>query len=139
MIVKILSLIFLFLIFSIQMVHADSAAEDSALKASKAWLDLIDSGKYDASWEEAAMYFKNTVKKEEWISTIKTVRDPFGKLLNRTLKSKQSVTSMPGAPDGDYVIIQYDSSFENKKSAVETVVPMLDNDGKWRVSGYYIR
>lgn len=139
MIVKILSLTFLFLIFSIQMVRADSAAEDSALKASKAWLDLIDSGKYDASWEEAAMYFKNTVKKEEWISTIKTVRDPFGKLLNRTLKSKQSVTSMPGAPDGDYVIMQYDSSFENKKSAVETVVPMLDNDGKWRVSGYYIR
>ena len=136
---KIVSLTFLFLIFSIQMVCADSASEDTALKATKPWLDLIDSGKYDASWEEAAMYFKNSVKKEEWISTIKAVRDPFGKLLKRTLKSKQSVTSMPGAPDGDYVIIQYDSSFENKKSAVETVVPMLDNDGKWRVSGYYIR
>lgn len=121
------------------MVRADSAAEDAALKATKAWLDLIDSGKYDSSWEEAAMYFKNSVKKEEWISTIKAVRDPFGKLLKRTLKSKQSVTSMPGAPDGDYVIIQYDSSFENKKSAIETVVPMLDKDGKWRVSGYYIR
>ncbi|MCI0444719.1 DUF4019 domain-containing protein [bacterium] len=139
MIVKILSLTFLFVILSIQMVRADSAAEDAALKATQAWLDLIDSGKYDASWEEAAMYFKNTVKKEEWISTIKAVRDPFGKLLKRMLKSKQSVTSMPGAPDGDYVIIQYDSSFENKKSAVETVVPMLDKDGKWRVSGYYIR
>jgi ribosomal protein S17E len=37
------------------------------------------------------------------------------------------------------VIIQYDSSFENKKSAVETVTPMLDKDGKWRVSGYYIK
>ncbi|MCI0615399.1 DUF4019 domain-containing protein [bacterium] len=139
MIVKILSLTFLFVILSIQMVRADSAAEDAALKATQAWLDLIDSGKYDASWEEAAMYFKNTVKKEEWISTIKAVRDPFGKLLKRMLKSKQSVTSMPGAPDGDYVIIQYDSSFENKKSTVETVVPMLDKDGKWRVSGYYIR
>jgi Protein of unknown function (DUF4019) len=136
---KILSLVFLFLISSFQIVRADSAAEDAALKASKAWLDLIDSGKYDASWEEAAMYFKNSVKKEEWAPTIKAVRDPFGKLLKRTLKSKQSVQSMPGAPDGDYVIIQYDSSFENKKSAVETVTPMLDKDGKWRVSGYFIR
>jgi Protein of unknown function (DUF4019) len=135
---KILSLTFLFLIFSMQMARTDSV-EDAALKASTAWLDLIDSGKYDASWEEAAMYFKNSVKKEEWTPTIKAVRDPFGKLLERKLKSKQSVQSMPGAPDGDYLIIQYDSSFENKKSAVETVVPMMDKDGKWRVSGYFIR
>jgi Ethanolamine utilization protein EutJ (predicted chaperonin) len=132
-------MIFLSLILSIQMVRADSAAEDAALKASQAWLDLVDSGKYDASWDEAAMYFKNSVKKEEWNSTIKAVRDPFGKLVKRTIKSKQSVDSMPGAPDGNYLIIQYDASFENKKSAVETVVTMLDKDGKWRVSGYYIR
>ncbi len=135
---KILSLTVLLLIFSIQIARTDSA-EDAALKVSKAWLDLVDSGKYDTSWEEAAMYFKNSVKKEEWISTIKVVRDPFGKLLKRTFKSKQSVQSLPGAPDGDYLIIQYDSSFENKKSAVETVIPMLDKDGKWRVSGYFIR
>jgi len=30
-------------------------------------------------------------------------------------------------------------SFENKKSAVETITPMLDKDKKWRVSGYYIK
>lgn len=49
------------------------------------------------------------------------------------------MTSLPGAPDGKYVVIQYDTSFENKKAAVETVTPMLDKDGKWRVSGYYIK
>lgn len=136
---KIVPLMFLFLIFSIQMVHADSVAEDAALKASQSWLDLVDSGKYDTSWEEAALYFKNNISKENWISTIKGVRNPLGKVLKRTFKSKQSVKSMPGAPDGEYVIIQYDTSFENKKSAVETIIPMLDKDGKWRVSGYYIR
>lgn len=46
---------------------------------------------------------------------------------------------LPGAPDGEYVVIQYESSFEHKQSAVETVTPMLDKDGKWRVSGYYIK
>jgi hypothetical protein len=44
----------------------------------------------------------------------------------------------PGAPDGEYVIILFDTSFENKKSAVETVTPMMDG-GTWRVSGYYIK
>ena len=46
---------------------------------------------------------------------------------------------MPGAPDGEYVVIQFETSFENKKHAIETVTPMMDKDGTWRVSGYYIR
>jgi len=41
--------------------------------------------------------------------------------------------------DGRYVVIQYDAVFTNKASAVETVIPMADPDGVWRVSGYVIR
>ena len=46
---------------------------------------------------------------------------------------------MPSAPDGSYVIIQYETQFAEKKAAVETVIMMLDKDGKWRVSGYDVR
>lgn len=66
-------------------------------------------------------------------------RDPLGKLVSRKLKSADYKTSLPGAPDGQYVVIQYETSFEHKQSALETVTPMLDKDGKWRVSGYYIK
>jgi hypothetical protein len=45
---------------------------------------------------------------------------------------------LPGAPDGEYVVFQFLSSFENKKTAIERVIPMLDKDGIWRVSGYYL-
>jgi len=38
-----------------------------------------------------------------------------------------------------YVVIEFTASFENKKSAIETVTPMMDKDGKWRVSGYYVK
>ena len=31
------------------------------------------------------------------------------------------------------------SSFKNKRAAVETVTSMLDKDGKWRVTGYFIK
>jgi hypothetical protein len=55
------------------------------------------------------------------------------------VKSKEYATSLPGAPDGEYVVIQFETSFENKNDAVETVTPMKDEDGKWRVSGYFIR
>ena len=43
-----------------------------------------------------------------------------------------------GAPDGEYVVLQFQADFENKAQAVETITPMLD-EGQWRVSGYYIR
>jgi hypothetical protein len=91
------------------------------------------------SWKEAAQYFKNAVKQEQWEQSLQAVRNPLGKLISRQVESKTYMTSLPGAPDGEYVVIQFMSSFENKKSAIETVTPMMDRDAKWRVSGYYIR
>lgn len=103
------------------------------------WLALVDAGDYAASWDQAASYFKAAITKEQWQKTISNSRGEFGKLLSRKVKSAQHTTSLPGAPDGQYVVIQFDTSFENKKSAVETVTPMLDKDGQFRVSGYLIR
>ena len=51
----------------------------------------------------------------------------------------QYAESLPGAPDGEYVVILFKTSFEGKAEAVETVTPMRDADGEWRVAGYYIR
>ena len=113
--------------------------EQLAQQSADAWLALVDAGKYDESWQEAAQYFKGAVTQEDWRKTVRGARDPLGKMRSRQLKSATYKTSLPGAPDGEYVIIQYDSSFEHKREAVETVTPMLDKDGKWRVSGYFIK
>jgi Protein of unknown function (DUF4019) len=118
---------------------AEEKPEPVAQQSSDAWLALNDSGKYDDAYQEAAQYFKNAVTKDQWQSSMHASRDPLGKVLSRKVKSATYAKTLPGAPDGDYVVIQYDSSFEHKQSAVETVTPMLDKDGKWRVSGYYIK
>ncbi len=117
----------------------NSSAEKAAVAAAKAWLSLVDSEKYKKSWNEAATFFRRAVPKDKWQQSMQTVRKPLGENLSRKLKSKQYRTSLPGAPDGKYVVIQFRASFENKKSAVETITLMLDKDGKWRVSGYYIK
>jgi len=113
-------------------------AESQALEAAKTWLLLVDSGDYGQSWENAAAYFKGAVKKTQWEQSAKAVREPLGSVVMRSLKSTTYATSLPGAPDGKYVVIQFSSSFKNKADATETVTPMLDKDGQWRVSGYYI-
>ena len=120
-------------------IAADQGKEQEAVKAAETWLQLIDNGVYAQSWSQAASYFKTAVNDSQWEQTLKAVRGPLGKILTRKLISSQYLTSVPGAPDGEYVVIQFETSFENKKSAVETITPMLDKDGIWRVSGYYIK
>ncbi len=113
--------------------------EDAAQAAAESWLKLVDEGNYPASWDQAAKVFKGAVKQADWGQMAGGVRTPLGKLVSRKLKSREYTEKMPGAPDGKYVVIQYDTVFERKASAVETVVPMADPDGVWRVSGYFIR
>ena len=119
--------------------RAAEAPEELAQSAAETWLKLIDAGKYQDSWGQTARLFKARVTKDQWQQSAAAARKPLGKLVSRTLKGRQYVEALPGAPDGKYVVIQYDSVFENKASAVETVTPTLDTDGVWRVSGYFIR
>jgi Protein of unknown function (DUF4019) len=123
----------------IAIIHADESAEKSAQKAALSWLALVDSGKYPESWNEAAQIFKERVTMQQWEAALKSVRSPLGQLESRKLKSAQFTRELPGAPDGEYVVIQYDTAFEKKKSALETLTPMKDKDGQWRVSGYFIK
>ena len=118
---------------------AQAKPQQLAQQSADTWLALVDSGKYGDSWNEASQLFKGAVTKDKWEDALHATRDPLGKLVSRKLKSADYKTSLPGAPDGQYVVIQYETSFEHKQSAVETVTPMLDKDGKWRVSGYYIK
>jgi len=120
-------------------VQADRPAEEAAVAASQAWLSLVDQGNYSGSWEEAAEYFRAAVTVEQWKRSMVAFRSPLGRVVSRKLKSTYYTSTLPGAPDGEYVVIQFETSFENKKSVIETVTPMLDTDGKWRVSGYYIK
>jgi len=114
-------------------------AEMAAMECSQAWLALLDDGKYDQGWDASAEFLQSAVGKEDLSKSLMAARKPLGKMISREIITKQYTTSVPGAPDGEYVIIQYNTTFENKKSSIETITPMLDKDGKWRVSGYYIK
>jgi hypothetical protein len=113
--------------------------EKAAQSAAEAWLALVDAGNYPQSWSDAAGYFKKAIDQPGWQKALDATRTPLGKMLLRTLKSAKYATSLPGAPDGEYVVIQFDTSFERKQTAVETVTPMKEPDGTWRVSGYLIK
>ena len=115
------------------------AEEAAALRAARAWLTVVDGGDYDGSWQAAASYFRTAVSQRQWRHALGGVRQPLGNVLTRELESATYATELPGAPDGEYVVIQFTTSFENKRVAIETVTPMLEDDGSWLVAGYFIK
>ena len=119
--------------------QVNEQATTAAIEAAETWLKLVDEGQYEQSWAQAAEFFRKNVSREQWMTALNGVRKPLGKVLSRKVLNSTYTTALPGAPDGQYVIIQFETSFENKQNAVETVTPMLDTDGQWRVSGYYIK
>lgn len=116
-----------------------SAAVSAPQKAALSWLALIDTAKYAESWDAASATFRAAVAKDQWVKQVQAAREPLGKKQSRTLKSGQRTNSLPGAPPGDYSLLIYSTTFEKQGAMQETVVLNHDKDGKWRVSGYFIK
>jgi hypothetical protein len=112
---------------------------NAAVEAAQSWLAIVDAGKYGDSWQSAAQYFKDKVPQDQWETSLRQVREPFGTVVSREISNLQYTTNMPGAPVGEYAIIQFKTDFKDKHGSIETITPMLDKDGTWRVSGYFIR
>lgn len=110
-----------------------------AQRAAESWLALVDSGKYAESWDAAAGAFKSNVTKEQWVEAAQRVRGAVGDLKSRKLMTARYTKALPNAPEGEYVVLKFDASFAELSSGVETVIPTLDKDDRWRVSGYFVR
>jgi glucose/arabinose dehydrogenase len=116
-----------------------SAKEKAAQPAAESWVVLVDAAQFSESWEQAALPFKKAISKEDWAESAQQAREPLGKLKTRKLKFSQYKDSLPSAPPGEYVLLQYDSSFEGLPKAAEVFTLTLEKDGKWRVVGYFVR
>jgi tetratricopeptide (TPR) repeat protein len=123
------------------MAKAKVALEETkkAHEAVKKWLALLDEGKYAETWDESAGLFRKASAKKQWIATLKGLLGSLGKMKSRTRQDADYRTSLPGSPEGEYVIFTFKTVYAKKPATIETVTPMRDKDGKWRVSGYYIK
>ena len=126
-----------FLLIFAAMLFAAPANEQVAPRG-EAWLKVVDNGKYAESWKEASLYFRSCVPEKTWMSMVQGVRAPLGSLVSRSQPSVTFAKTLPGAPDGNYALMQFQTSFQKKGSAVETLTIMADAD-QWRVAGYFIR
>src|ERR1044072_2102425 len=89
-----------------------TTAEEVGKKSAEAWLKLIDANNSGESWESAAAIFRIQVPKDKWEQSLSSVRDLFGNMIARKLINAQFTKTLPGAPDGNYLVVQYQTAFE---------------------------
>jgi hypothetical protein len=111
---------------------------EQAVAVAKSWLALVDKGRYQEGWEAGAFYFRVMIPFERWRQVIDSSRKKNGKVILRKVKTTKRVTNLPGAPEGDYIVVTFKTDFWKKMDALETVVTTCDKDGVWRVAGYSI-
>jgi hypothetical protein len=109
-----------------------------ALAGAIEWLHQIDAEKYGESWDSASSYFRGAVSRPKWIDAMTGVRKPLGSIERRFVKGAEFQTSLPGAPDGEYFVIRFETNFEHKQNAVETVT-VARQGNVWKPSGYFIQ
>ena len=106
--------------------------------AANTWVGLVDAKRWNDSWATAGTLFKSQMPQARWTTTIAPVREPLGSVSSRALKGVTKSKTLPGAPDGEYEVVQFQTSFANKAAAIETVV--LSREAScWKVDGYFIK
>jgi hypothetical protein len=104
----------------------------------RAWLGLIDAGRYDESWDTASAYFQSKITKEQWGPLIKSVRDTVGPVISRSSAEVTKTDVLPNAPFAHYLVIVIHTKFAMNAAATETVIMKMEN-GEWKVAGYFIK
>ena len=110
-----------------------------AMAVAEQWLAIVDTGGYGESWEASAPLMREAIEKQRWEIQISAVRGPLGTANARKLRTATYARQLPNAPVGEYVVIQYDTRFENRPMSTEIVTPMRQPDGGWKIAGYIIR
>ena len=114
------------------------AEEQAAERQALGFLGYLDQGRYPESYAYTGMLIRAQVDRDSFAKKVAQARAGTGPLQSRELMDASYATTVEGAPEGQYVILHYHSSFANRADAVETVT-LAFAKGYWRVSGYYIK
>lgn len=118
---------------------AEEVDTSPGMSAANAWLALVDGARYGESWDAASERFRAAMERVKWEATVQSVRAPMGVVVSRKMRTVAFTRALPNAPEGEYVVVQFDTRFQNGPPAEETVTSSRESDGAWRVAGYWIR
>ncbi len=111
----------------------------AALAAAREWLLMTDHGDAAQSHKLAGARFRGAMDVRTWQAALAAERTPRGTVAQRALVQSAFQRTLPGIPEGDFVLLQFRTSFAKQTDASETVTLEREADGAWRVIGYFIK
>jgi hypothetical protein len=115
-----------------------AADEQAAERQALGFLSYLDNGRFADSYAYTGMLIRTQLDRESFAAKVEKTRAGFGALQGREMIDASYTNSVPGAPEGQYVILHYHANFTNRPDEVETVT-LAFAKGYWRIVGYYIK
>lgn len=115
-----------------------SAAMIESANAAQEFVKLLDEGKYSQSWSQGSSIFQKTIGQAEWTQALNLARKPLGKVKARTVKKQLPAWDPEGLPKGAYMVVEYNTSFENAPNSGELLTLMQERNGTWKVLTYQV-
>ena len=103
------------------------------------FLQMVDSGRVDNSWQISAEYLRNSIPLTDWKAKLTKMRADYGPIAERKRTAASFTAPADDLPDSEVIILTFDSKFEKQRDATETVTLLLVPDSGWRVVGYFIK
>ena len=116
----------------------DADKTQQARAAAMDFLKLVDRDQFAESWQVAANLMREKVPQQQWIETLTKSRALSGALVERSEVNVSYSTSAKDSPEGEYILFEFDTTYQRTKNVSEYVTVMREGD-RWRVAGYFIK
>jgi hypothetical protein len=114
-------------------------SQAQAENQARGFLKQLDLGQNDESWQAMSDLFQELNDQALWKARQKAIRTSYGALISRELKDVRYRTTFSLSPDGEYVIVQFGSSYQHKTESIETVVLDCSSAPDCTVRAYVIK
>ena len=117
----------------------DQHKVDAARVAAEEFLQMVDAGQFENSWQVSANYLQQKVKLPEWTEKLTRIKADYGPLQARELNKAAIAAPVDELPNREILLLTYQTDFEKQAERKELVTMLLDPQGGWQVVGYFIK
>ena len=109
-----------------------------AIAIAETFSATIDAQNYQAAYQSGSKFLHLTAPESQWVSETERTREILGSTQQRKLIAVKSISTYPGLPDGEYMLVFFETKMENKAKAAEVLL-MAQIDGAWKVCSYHLK
>ncbi len=125
---------------SLAPVNAGTSA-DELLRDGDYALQLIDTGRFQDLWNDAAPFVKQRYDRKRFTDDTRRARETVGQIKGRGWAAVTRIVynGAKDVPDGLYANVDYATTQATGKTVYEKVSFRLEGDGRWHLTGYVPR